>query len=393
MESDSEENKSEHDALRDSRSSEIRFLVVDDQPEIRALLEHILIAGGLYGDSCTDGNEALTILRQAKFQVVLAELNMPGISGMHLLEEVRVRFPEVAFLMVTGSDDIRQVVRAIKVGASDYLCKPIQPDALIASVQRAAAVKRIERRPHRRGSALKELVRIRSKQLRRALRLVKKISEGALLALRSSLDLRDHETAGHCQRVTQYSYELAKAMNCTPAELKRIVRGAFLHDIGKIAIPDAILRKPGPLTDQERAIMEAHVRIGFDLTRHIPFFAGAAEIVLTHHERFDGTGYPQGLAGTKIPLGARIFAVADTLDAMTRDRPYRRALPYAVARGEMIRESGHQFDPAVVEAFLSLPEQLLQRIRDEAESAETPSETKSWNRLLKEPLRGARRNA
>jgi putative nucleotidyltransferase with HDIG domain len=222
---------------------------------------------------------------------------------------------------------------------------------------------------------------------------VKKTSEGTLLALRSSLDLRDHETAGHCQRVTQYSYELAKAMNCTPAELKRIVRGASLHDIGKIAIPDAILRKPGPLTDQERAIMEAHVRIGFDLTRHIPFLAGAAEIVLTHHERFDGTGYPQGLAGTKIPLGARIFAVADTLDAMTRDRPYRHALPYAVARGEMIRESGHQFDPAVVEAFLSLPEQLLQRIRDEVESAETPSETKSWNRLLKEPLRGARRSA
>ena len=140
-------------------------------------------------------------------------------------------------------------------------------------------------------------------------------------------------------------------------------RGVYLHDIGKFGIPDAILRKPGKLTEEETAIMETHVRIGYELVCRIGFLAGSAEIVLTHHERYDGTGYPQGLLGEEIPLSARIFAIADTLDAMTSDRPYRRALPYSVAREEIIRGSGRQFDPAVVKGFLSIPEVLLETIR------------------------------
>lgn len=244
-------------------------------------------------------------------------------------------------------------------------------------------IRRLERLLLEGNYGVEALARIRTRQLARAVHRVKVTSEGTLRALGSALQLRDAETAGHCQRVTRWSYELAKAIKCPRPELKKIVRGAYLHDIGKIGIPDAILRKPGPLTDQERAIIEKHVRIGFELIRHIPFLQGAAEIVLTHQERFDGKGYPQGLAGADIPLGARIFAVADALDAMTCDRPYRRALPYSVARDEIIRESGHQFDPAVVDAFLSLPEQLWQGIRDEAQAARGHSEAEPWNALLK----------
>jgi putative nucleotidyltransferase with HDIG domain len=370
---------------RFKKAAEIQFLVVDDHPETGALLERMLIAGGLYGQTCTDGNEALTILRQGGFQVVLSDLIMPGISGMDLLETVRRKFPGVAFVMITGTNDVRQVVRAVKAGASDFLVKPVLPDELVASVRRAVEVKHLEGRPRSRcGCNLEKLVDHRTKQLGRALQLLKNTCGGTLQALGSALDLRDNETASHCHRVTRYSYELAKSMHCPAAELKQIVRGAFLHDIGKIGVPDSILRKPGPLTDEERAVMQTHVRIGYNLIRHISFLTAPAEIVLTHQERFDGTGYPQGLAGANIPLGARIFAVADTLDAMTSDRPYRRALPFLVARDEITRGSGRQFDPEVVDAFLSLPEELWQRIRDETAAAKPLSEGPSWDSLFKD---------
>ncbi len=210
---------------------------------------------------------------------------------------------------------------------------------------------------------LEVMVEDRTRQLEAARRRIELTYDETLAALGAALDLRDTETAGHSRRVTLYSLEMARAMGCSPDQLKQIARGAYLHDIGKIGVPDSILLKPGKLTAGEAAVMESHVRIGYELVSRIAFLAGAAEIVLTHQERFDGTGYPQGLMGEEIPLGARIFAVADTLDAMTSDRPYRKALPFSVAREEIIRESGRQFDPAVVEAFLAVPEQRWTEIR------------------------------
>jgi putative nucleotidyltransferase with HDIG domain len=172
------------------------------------------------------------------------------------------------------------------------------------------------------------------------------------------LDAKDAETEGHCQRVTAFTITIAKAMGVDKGLLRHIARGAFLHDIGKMGVPDSILRKPGPLTDEERAIMRRHCEIGFSVLERIPFLKEAAEIVLSHQECYDGSGYPRGLKGEQIPLGARIFAVADTLDAMISDRPYRKALPITVARDEIRRYSGRQFDPRVVEVFLSKPDRL-----------------------------------
>ena len=160
-----------------------------------------------------------------------------------------------------------------------------------------------------------------------------------------------------------YSIAIARAMGCSEGDLKQIERGAYLHDIGKIGIPDSILLKPGKLTSEQTAIMETHARIGYNLVCRIAFLAPAAEIILTHQERFDGTGYPQGLVEAEIPLGARIFAVADTLDAMTSDRTYRRALSFTAAREEILRQSGRQFDPKVVNVFLSIPENAWADIR------------------------------
>jgi HD-GYP domain-containing protein (c-di-GMP phosphodiesterase class II) len=184
-----------------------------------------------------------------------------------------------------------------------------------------------------------------------------------LEALGAALDLRDTETAGHSKRVSGYCLEMATALQRPPDELRHIMRGSYLHDIGKIGIPDAILLKEGKLTPEEMAVMQTHVRIGYDLVSRIAFLAPAAAIVLTHQERWDGTGYPQGLVGDEIPLGARIFAIADTLDAMTSDRPYRKALPLQVAREEIVRFSGKQFDPEIVRLFCSLPEERWEAIR------------------------------
>jgi len=189
--------------------------------------------------------------------------------------------------------------------------------------------------------------------------------DDTLGALGAALDLRDNETAGHSHRVTRYCLELAKRMGCSGDQLKHIERGAYLHDIGKIGTPDAILLKPGKLTPEEREIMQQHARVGYELVSRIEFLQEAAEIVYTHQERYDGLGYPRGLKGDAIPLGARIFAVADTFDAMTSNRPYRKALPLATALEEIRIESGRQFDPQVVGLLTAIPPDVWDQIRRE----------------------------
>jgi HD-GYP domain-containing protein (c-di-GMP phosphodiesterase class II) len=211
------------------------------------------------------------------------------------------------------------------------------------------------------------MVELHNQQLQAALKRVELTYDETLEALGIALDLRDNETAGHSRRVIGYCREIASVMGCNQEEWKQIERGSYIHDIGKIGIPDSILLKPGPLTPEERKVMNTHAQIGYDIVCRIAFLTHAAEIVLTHQERFDGSGYPQGLAGENIPLGSRIFAVADTLDAMTSNRPYRRALPFSEARSELIRGSGIQFDPDVVKAFLSIAPDVWLRIRSQVD--------------------------
>ncbi len=186
--------------------------------------------------------------------------------------------------------------------------------------------------------------------------------ESTLQALTTALDTRDEETEEHSQRVKQYTLLIARQLNVPADELEDMSRGALLHDIGKIGVPDAILLKPGRLTDQERALMRKHPEIGYRMIAHIPFLARAAQIVLHHHETFDGSGYPAGLAGASIPLGARIFTVADTFDAITSDRPYRKGQSVEVALAEIKRCSGTQFDPQVVAAMLAVPREELEAV-------------------------------
>src|SRR5690242_14143621 len=184
-----------------------------------------------------------------------------------------------------------------------------------------------------------------------------------LEALGDALDLKDSETEGHSKRVTAFTIAIARAMGLSSDKIRIIARGAFLHDIGKMAIPDAILRKPGALTEDEKAVMREHCYRGYQMLKKIPFLTEAAEIVYAHQECFDGSGYPRGLKGEEIPMGARIFSIADTLDAITSDRPYRAAQSISAARAEIQRWSGRQFDPAAVKVFLTMPDTIWEDLR------------------------------
>jgi response regulator RpfG family c-di-GMP phosphodiesterase len=360
-----------------------RILVVDDDTAIRQLLATKLKICGFVTTACGSGEEALKLLSNESFDAIISDLNMPGISGLELLAEAHRQFPRTAFLMATGVGDVSVGVAAMKQGAADYILKPFQMEAVVASLRRALEMKRMEAELEEYRHRLEEMVEQRTNQLKAAMRRIEFTYDETLEALAAALDLRDNETAGHSRRVTLYALEIARRCNFSPDQLKQLERGAYLHDIGKIGIPDLILLKPGKLTPEETAVMKTHVRIGYELMSRVAFLASASEIVLTHQECFDGSGYPQGLRGEEIPLGARIFAVADTLDAMMSDRPYRQGRPYAVARAEIQRESGKQFDPEMVAIFLDIPEETWLAIRSEVarKSAQRKSPAEEYEPL------------
>jgi response regulator RpfG family c-di-GMP phosphodiesterase len=343
-----------------------RVLVVDDDSKICNLLTTKLNLCGFASRFCTNGDDALKILSIEEFDAIISDLNMPGISGMQLLEAAHRICPRAAFLMATGVGDVAVGVTAMKQGASDYILKPFQMEAVMVSLRRALEMKRMEAEIEEYRQNLEIMVDERTKQLMKAMQEVERTYDETLETLAAAVDLRDDATAEHSRRVTLYSLEMARRLNFSRTELKQLERGAVLHDIGKIGIPDGILLKPGKLTPDETAIMQTHARIGYEWVSRVPFLSSAAQIVLTHQEYFDGSGYPQGLTGEEIPLGARIFAVADTLDAILSDRPYRRGRPYSVARAEIQREAGKQFDPKVVDVFLSIAEEEWRRIGAEA---------------------------
>jgi len=331
-----------------------RVLIVDDEISTRKLLVAMLREAGVWCKAAACADEGLNVLETESVDAVLSDLQMPGISGMQFLAQVRPRYSHLAFLMITGVDDIQVGVEAMKRGADDYLVKPLQIEVVMASLERALEKKRLQQEVENYRRHLEEMVGERTQQLRSALLQIERSYEYTLEALGAAIDLRDSETAGHLRCVAMYSTEIAKELDVAEHELKTIIRGAWLHDIGKLATPDAILLKPGALTQEEWRIMQRHAEIGYDLVKRIPFLAQAAEIILSHHERWDGSGYPRGLKARDIPLGARVFAVADTVDAMTSNRPYRSALSFEETEEEIRRGSGSRYDSQVANVFLSV---------------------------------------
>jgi len=343
----------------------VRILVVDDEAHVRSMIGATLERQGFQIELAVSGAEAIHIMRRQSFDLVLTDIVMQDGNGIALLESIRGQHPELPVVMVSAIHDISVAIDSMRRGAYDYLLKPFEREHLIATVQRALDHRRALQDSQNYQQNLEQVVRARTEMLRQAMEDLEHSYDVTLEALGDALDLKDSETEGHSKRVTAYTIALARAMGISPTEIKVIARGAFLHDIGKMAIPDEILRKPGKLTKEEEEVMRDHCSRGYHILRKIPFLSEAAAIVYTHQEHFDGGGYPSGLRGAEIPIGARIFAVADTLDAITSDRPYRRSQSFDVAREEILRCSASQFDPAVVEVFLRIPNELWLELRNE----------------------------
>jgi putative nucleotidyltransferase with HDIG domain len=342
-----------------------RILVVDDEAHVRSMIAATLERQGYEVMLASGGREALEAIEQGAFELILTDIVMQEGNGLALLERIHGQNPNLPVIMVTAIHDISVAIDSMRRGAYDYLLKPFEREHLVATVQRALEHRQALQESRTYQQNLEQVVRARTEMLRQAMEDLEHSYDVTLEALGDALDLKDSETEGHSKRVTAYTIALARAMGISPAEIKVIARGAFLHDIGKMAIPDDILRKPGKLTPEEQDIMREHCARGYQMLRKIPFLAEAAEIVFTHQEHYDGTGYPSALKSATIPVGARIFAVADTLDAITSDRPYRQARTFDAAREEIIRCSGTQFDPAVVEVYLKIPNELWLELRSE----------------------------
>ncbi|HUA17022.1 MAG TPA: HD domain-containing phosphohydrolase [Verrucomicrobiae bacterium] len=341
-----------------------RILVVDDEEAIREIVASMLGSAGYSCQQARSGIEALAVLDSGdEFELMLSDLMMADLDGIGLLERTKEKYPDMPVVMVTAVHDISVALAAIRNGAYDYLLKPFEREQLLNTVSRALENRRLKVENRNYQINLESLVEARTNQLQEALGDLERSYDITLQALGDALDLKDRETEGHSRRVTAFTMAIARAMGLAPEQVATIARGAFLHDIGKMAIPDKILNKPGKLDADETAIMREHCFKGYQIVKRIPFLADACEIIYSHQERFDGTGYPRGLKGEEIPLGARIFSVADTLDAITSDRPYRAARSLAAARKEIDDWSGRQFDPEVVAIFRQMPDEIFDELR------------------------------
>lgn len=343
-----------------------RILIVDDEPYVRNVMAQVLEKESYRPTLAPDSATAIAFMENAgPFDVVLFDMVMSGPNGTDMMEKLRRMSPDTPVVVVSALRDVNAVINAMRKNAYDYLLKPFAPDQLLQIVRRALEYRENEKRHAVDRENLEKLVAARTDMLHAAIADLEQAYDITLEALGDALDLKDAETEGHSRRVTAYTIALARAMGLKGETIRTVSRGAFLHDIGKMAIPDAILLKPGKLDHQEQAMMREHCLRGYQILKKIPFLQDAAQIVYSHQERFDGTGYPRKLRGDDIVMGARIFAVADTLDAITSDRPYRRADSFDAARREILRCAGSQFDPTVVKVFQNLPDKLWEDLQAE----------------------------
>jgi putative nucleotidyltransferase with HDIG domain len=339
-----------------------RVLIADDELEICRVLADLL--GGSY--ECTtvsSAEEALARLRQKDFDLVISDIMMGSMSGLEMIPHVRGLAPNAVVIMISGVQTVESAIGALRAGAFDYIMKPFDIQHVEAVVNRALEHQSLLVAKRRYETYLEEMVEQRTAELDAALRSLEDAYRTTLRALTAALETRDAETHGHSERVVNFSLRLGRELGLGREQMQALEFGSLLHDIGKIGVPDAILRKPGALSEGEWMTMREHPLHGQKILRGIEFLEGAARVVAQHHEKWDGSGYPLGLRGEKIDLNARIFAVADAFDAMISDRVYRRGRTYEEAAAELDAFSGRQFDPTVVEAFQRVPRSEWDEIR------------------------------
>ena len=333
-----------------------RILMVDDEVEITEILADLL-SEEYECLRAASAEEALAYLHEGEFQLVISDITMPGMSGLDMIPHVKALSPDTVVVMISGMQTVESAIGALRLGAFDYLMKPFDLRQVEAVVKRALEHHDLVVAKQRYENHLEELVEQRTVELDKALNSLEGAYRSTLKALTAALETRDSETHGHSERVVTYSLRLGREYGLSSEVMKALEFGSLLHDIGKIGVPDSILRKPAKLTEEEWVRMREHPLHGQQILRGIEFLEGAARVVAQHHEKWDGTGYPLGLHKEEIDICARIFAVADAFDAITSDRVYRRGKPYEAAAQELDDWAGRQFDPKVVEAFHRVPKE------------------------------------
>ncbi len=335
-------------------STSPRILVVDDEPEIREVLCDLL-SEDYECEAASSAEEALDLLKHKGFTLIISDIMMSGMSGLEMVPHVFEFAPDTVVMMISGAQTIESAIKALRAGAFDYIMKPFDLTQVEAAVKRAIEHYELKVIKRRYENHLEELVARRTSELDLALETVEESYRSTLKALAQALETRDTETHGHSERVVTFSLRLGRELGLDKEMMSSLEFGSLLHDIGKIGVPDAILRKPAKLTDEEWEKMRLHPHYGQQILRDIPFLVGASKVVGQHHEKWDGSGYPIGLSGEDIDLNARIFSVADAFDAMISDRVYRAGRPYKDAAEELDRCADAHFDRKVVEAFHRVP--------------------------------------
>src|SRR5437870_5917925 len=343
-------------------NSKPRLLIVDDEVEVRGVLNDLLSAS-YECEEAPSAEDALLQLRERDYQLVISDITMSGMSGLEMIPHVKAIRPDTVIVMISGMQTIESAINALRLGAFDYLMKPFDLRQAEAAVERALEHHELIVAKRLYENHLEDLVTQRTAELDEALGSLENAYRSTLQALTAALETRDAETHGHSERVVTFSLRLGREYGLSSAQMKSLEFGSLLHDIGKIGVPDAILRKPAKLTEEEWIRMREHPSHGQQILRGIEFLEGAARVVGQHHEKWDGSGYPLGLKGEEIDICARIFSVADAFDAITSDRVYRKGRPYEAAAQELNEWAGRQFDPKVVEAFHRVPPEDWDELR------------------------------
>lgn len=322
-----------------------RVLIVDDEKVIRRLLHQKLSREGYQSLEAVSAEQALNKLRNNAIGLVILDIRMPGKSGIELLPEIKASYPDTAVIMATATTDINVAIRCMKQGAYDYITKPFNLEEVILSVDRALEKRRLKLENKEYQQHLEEKVAEQAKKIRTSFL-------GAITALAYALEAKDKYTSGHSQRVADIAVAIAKETGLSPEIIDKVKLAGLLHDIGKIGVMESVLNKAGSLTDEEFRHIQEHPETGEHILAPIADDEEILRLVRGHHERYNGSGYPDRLKDTHIPLGARILAISDAYEAMTSERPYRKAMSDKAACTEIERGKGIQFDPEIADTFL-----------------------------------------
>jgi putative two-component system response regulator len=328
-----------------------RILIVDDEKMIYSLIAQRLAKEGYSCMMANNGREALGYFFNYNFSLIISDIRMPEMDGLELLKKVKAVRPNMMFIVMTGYPEIDIIVEAIRLGATDFIIKPLDLGLVVFSVKKALDKKSMEEEIEAHQKNLEKLVEEKTGKLRETLLILKETHLDSVKALVGAIDAKDPYTRGHSDRVREMSMRIGMKMSLSEERLENLVFGALLHDIGKIGIRDEVLQKKEQLSPEEYRYVQQHPLIGVSIVGGIDFFKDKIPMIRNHHEHFDGSGYPDGLIGEGIPLEARIIAVPDAFDAMTSVRPHRTAMSPEDVLAEMEKWKGRQFDPQILEIF------------------------------------------